>query len=1079
MSKIANRVILIPQKVKINLGVGTISAEGPLGKGEELIIPANLEIINQENNLITKSTNYALAGTYNALISNMIKGVVEGHESIVEVKGVGYKVFSKEGKLEFFLGKSHPDYVVIPPELEVKVTGNKITIKGKDKQKVTNLAAAIRCLRLPNIYKKDKGIYYLGEAKTIKLKAGKSTLIKGSLERPRVVLSESNRYLRVQAIDDTVGNTLLYSSTEDFLEGNNNFSRKNKDYAKKLGELFADKLKKEGKEKIVFDRNGRPYHGKIVENYSAPGTEKNNSGEVKLAAAEEKKNSVSKESGKEWGNGRRSPRSYLKSEVLANKRVVKVTKGGRRFSFTSLVLVKDEEKKAVAFAHSGGKEVIVAFRSGIKASGALSRLFKFLEIKDVSAKIIGSRRNKLNKKKIVGRGIGSGRGKTSGRGQKGQGSRKSGHVRPGFEGGQTPVYRAFPKRGGGFKKKTPQRVVNLENLEKDERVVAGQVMDFSQEKLPVKVLGEGNFTKNLTIKAAAFSRQAKEKITQAGGAKKISFPNQWMPLTDKGKAPAKGNLFFSGQTEKVKVLNKSNSDFFKFVSAWPHEILTKCQQSQRCVNIGVDLFDFRSGEKESFFDLGRARKKELREKNITSLEGDKILKLVDVNYNQEVKEFIQHNPNSKLLLVNYPHNEQQFTSLSSELAKEGKKINNIILLNISNYELILKIKDQYLICPLCEKIYQKEETIKENEKFVCPQDSEYQFSPEDIRKFSEYVIEYHLKNTELIIKKFLSENKLTTSSIIQLTIQKKEEIFTGETQKNLLKVIENSSKYINNFSEYQKALQFLEDGCDCGCYSVLPKEKFAKLRADFQSLSKPEQDAFVMANLISMGEGETTTSISLKYFESIKSHLLDKGLSTRVHGNTGKIPIRKTKMVIDENIKEKIKEFILSYAKTHGLPNPGRSKGTDNIAIFLPTEMSYKSQLTPQIGFMSPRSDLCDTCHKFRARLERDYYNQNTRLVGEQKDNAIAHYSFDWSQNIQVPHFDQQPSQMYFLTAHKVHLFGIQNEANGEQITTFFIFFTFIKNLINPEANPLKNNEKTTVSTTNKLKPELSLGLTP
>ena len=83
--------------------------------------------------------------------------------------------------------------------------------------------------------------------------------------------------------------------------------------------------------------------------------------------------------------------------------------------------------------------------------------------------------------------------------------------------------------------------------------------------------------------------------------------------------------------------------------------------------------------------------------------------------------------------------------------------------------------------------------------------------------------------------------------------------------------------------------------------------------------------------------------ISLKYFENIKSHLLDKGLSTRVHGNTGKIPIRKTKMVIDKNIKEEVKVFILNYAKTHGLPNPGRSKGANNITIYLPTEMSYKS----------------------------------------------------------------------------------------------------------------------------------------
>ena len=205
----------------------------------------------------------------------------------------------------------------------------------------------------------------------------------------------------------------------------------------------------------------------------------------------------------------------------------------------------------------------------------------------------------------------------------------------------------------------------------------------------------------------------------------------------------------------------------------------------------INKFDFPVGEKGNFFEVGKVRKKELKEKNITSLDGEKILKLVEDNYIQEIKEFIQHNPNSKLVLVNYPRNEQQFSALNSELALEGKKINNIILLNISNYELILSLKDEYLICPLCEKIYKKDETIKEDEKFICPQDSEYQFSLSDIKKYSEYVIEYHLKNTESIIKKFLSENKLATSSIIQLTVQKKEEIFNGEIQKNLLKVIED------------------------------------------------------------------------------------------------------------------------------------------------------------------------------------------------------------------------------------------------------------------------------------------------
>src|SRR3954468_6263482 len=91
----------------------------------------------------------------------------------------------------------------------------------------------------------------------------RSNLVKGTKERLRVVLSESNRYLRVQAIDDTIGHTLLSSSTADFVEENVNYSRKNRDYAKKLGQLFAEKLKKEGKEEIIFDRNARPYHGKI------------------------------------------------------------------------------------------------------------------------------------------------------------------------------------------------------------------------------------------------------------------------------------------------------------------------------------------------------------------------------------------------------------------------------------------------------------------------------------------------------------------------------------------------------------------------------------------------------------------------------------------------------------------------------------------------------------------------------------------------------------------------------------------------------------------------------------------------
>src|SRR5688572_11169044 len=101
----------------------------------------------------------------------------------------------------------------------------------------------------------------------------------------------------------------------------------------------------------------------------------------------------------------------------------------------------------------------------------------------------------VRRSKRVGRGIGSGRGKTSGRGGKGQTARTGGGTRPGFEGGQTPIYLRFPKRGGRIKtrgvRKISYQIVNLATLEKDPKIVSGQTVDLTQKKLPTKVLGEG------------------------------------------------------------------------------------------------------------------------------------------------------------------------------------------------------------------------------------------------------------------------------------------------------------------------------------------------------------------------------------------------------------------------------------------------------------------------------------------------------------------------------------------------------------------------------------------------------------
>lgn len=127
----------------------------------------------------------------------------------------------------------------------------------------------------------------------------------------------------------------------------------------------------------------------------------------------------------------------------------------------------------------------------------------------------------VKKKKIKGRGEGSGLGKTCGRGTKGQKSRKSGRVRPGFEGGQTPVFRRFPKRGF-TRKKVVYRVVNLAQLEQDEKIISGAVIDFSSEKLPVKILGGGELSKKITIKAQSFSQSAREKISAVEGKFEIA-----------------------------------------------------------------------------------------------------------------------------------------------------------------------------------------------------------------------------------------------------------------------------------------------------------------------------------------------------------------------------------------------------------------------------------------------------------------------------------------------------------------------------------------------------------------------------
>ncbi|MFD0716716.1 50S ribosomal protein L15 [Paenibacillus sp. GCM10027626] len=126
-----------------------------------------------------------------------------------------------------------------------------------------------------------------------------------------------------------------------------------------------------------------------------------------------------------------------------------------------------------------------------------------------------------------GRGIGSGNGKTAGRGHKGQNARSGGGVRPGFEGGQNPLYRRLPKRGFNNPFRKEYAIVNIEELNSfaaGTEVTPELLMEQGIVKNPqsgIKVLGNGEISVQLTVKANKFSQSAVEKITAAGGKTEV------------------------------------------------------------------------------------------------------------------------------------------------------------------------------------------------------------------------------------------------------------------------------------------------------------------------------------------------------------------------------------------------------------------------------------------------------------------------------------------------------------------------------------------------------------------------------
>jgi len=177
MSRIGRMPIAVPAGVTVDIAENNkVTVKGPKGTLER-VLPAEMEIKAEDGKIIVSRPNdlkkmKSLHGLTRTLIANMVTGVTEGYEKVLEINGVGYRASKQGKKLVLSLGYSHPVEMTDPEGLEAVVDGqNKIIVKGIDKEKVGQYAAEIRDKRRPEPYK-GKGIKYADEV--IRRKVGKT-----------------------------------------------------------------------------------------------------------------------------------------------------------------------------------------------------------------------------------------------------------------------------------------------------------------------------------------------------------------------------------------------------------------------------------------------------------------------------------------------------------------------------------------------------------------------------------------------------------------------------------------------------------------------------------------------------------------------------------------------------------------------------------------------------------------------------------------------------------------------------------------------------------------------------------------
>ena len=175
MSRVGKKPITIPDKTKVSYTDRSLTVKGAKGELQRIIHPS-VDLVIEDNELKVVALKQdrvtdAFQGMTRNLINNMVKGVSEGYERVLEINGIGYRAELKGNSILFNLGFSHSIDFKIPNGVAASVDRNLVKLSGIDKELLGRTAAAIRRLRPPEPYK-GKGVRYVGE--TVRTKVGKS-----------------------------------------------------------------------------------------------------------------------------------------------------------------------------------------------------------------------------------------------------------------------------------------------------------------------------------------------------------------------------------------------------------------------------------------------------------------------------------------------------------------------------------------------------------------------------------------------------------------------------------------------------------------------------------------------------------------------------------------------------------------------------------------------------------------------------------------------------------------------------------------------------------------------------------------